>query len=91
MLIKTRNFSLNKDKMEGTFDKGDGLGWAPGYEKKFEGVGRGRPERTLGRARYTKGHSRMKGDCLKCDKFNPKAKGATGQHCKLPEMMECQK
>lgn len=37
MLIKTRNFSLNKDKMEGTFDQGDGLGWAPGYEKKFEG------------------------------------------------------
>ncbi len=37
MLIKTRNFSLNKDKMEGTFDKGDGLGWAPGYNKKFEG------------------------------------------------------
>lgn len=36
--IKTRNFSLNKDKMEGTFDKGDGLGWAPGYEKKFEGA-----------------------------------------------------
>ncbi len=37
MLIKSRNFSLNKDKQEGTFDQGDGLGWAPGYEKKFEG------------------------------------------------------
>jgi len=38
--IKTRNFSLNKEKMEGEFpDREDGLGWGPGYGKKFEGSG----------------------------------------------------
>ena len=91
MLIKTRNFSLDKNKMEGTFDKGDGLGWAPGYEKKFEGVGRPGSERALGRTRYSKGYSLMVGDCLKCDKLKPNAKGSAGKHCKLPETMECQK
>ena len=33
--IKTRNFSPTKT--EKTFEQ-DGLGWAPGYEKKFEGM-----------------------------------------------------
>lgn len=86
--IKVRNFSLNKDKMEGTFDKrSDGLGWAPGYEHKFEGVGR---EGALDKVRYSKGYSRMKGFCLKCDKFDPNATGAQGQHCVLPETERCQ-
>ena len=34
MLIKSRNFSPTK--CENTFE-GDGFGWAPGQEKKFEG------------------------------------------------------
>ena len=82
MLIKTRNFSLDKDKMEGTFDKGDGLGWAPGYEKKFEGT-------VVNKIRYGKNFSRMKGFCLKCDKFTGK-KGTTGEHCGLPSNEHCQ-
>lgn len=38
--IKTRNFSLDKDKMEGEFtERADGLGWGPGYGKRFKGSG----------------------------------------------------
>ena len=39
MRIKTRNFSLTDEKQNGTCDKGDGLGWAPGYEAKTRGTG----------------------------------------------------
>ena len=82
MLIKTRNFSLSKEKMEGTFDKGDGLGWAPGYEKKFEGVG-------INKIKYGKNYSKMKGVCKKCDKFTDKT--GVGEHCSLPVNEHCQK
>ena len=82
--IKVRNFSLNKDKMEGTFDKrADGLGWGPGYEKKFEGVERNS-------IRYGKNYQKMAGICLKCDKCTGK-KGTAGEHCSLPGNEACQK
>lgn len=82
MLIKTRNFSLEKEKMEGTFDKGDGLGWAPGYEKKFEGT-------QSNSARYTKNYSQMQGVCKKCDKHKGKP-STNGSHCSLPINEHCQ-
>ena len=81
MLTKVRNFSLNKDKMEGTFDKGDGLGWAPGYEKRFEGVGGNN-------IRYGKNYSQMKGHCLKCDCFTGET-GTNGEQCSLPMNESC--
>ena len=39
--IKTRNFSLTDEKQNGTFDRPEGLGWAPGYEGKSRGSGIG--------------------------------------------------
>ncbi len=81
--IKTRNFSLNKNKMEGTFDKGDGLGWAPGYEKTFEGTG-------IDSVRYGKNYNRGIGICVKCDKFRGK-ESAVSEHCSLPAKERCQK
>ena len=39
MLIKTNNFSYNKQRQNATFDESpDGLGWGPGYTAKTEGV-----------------------------------------------------
>ena len=55
MLIKSRNFSPTK--CENTFEK-DGFGWAPGQEKRFEGVG-------INSVRYGKNFSMMKGVCKK--------------------------
>ena len=78
--IKTRNFSPNKT--ERTFDKA-GFGWAPGYEKKFEGTG-------INRIRYGKNYSQMKRVCKKCDKFTGK-EGTAGEHCRLPADEHCQK
>ena len=79
--IKTHNFSLSRDKQEGTFDKGDGLGWAPGYEAKSEGLG-------INTIRYGKNFSRMKGTCKKCDCFTGK-NGTNGEHCSLPLSEGC--
>ena len=79
MLIKSRNFSPTK--CEDTFEK-DGFGWAPGSEKKFEGVG-------INKVRYGKNFSRMKGICRKCSKFTGK-KGTNGEHCSLPTNEHCQ-
>jgi len=78
--IRSRNFTPNK--CEGTWEK-DGFGWAPGSEKKQEGVG-------INTIRYGKNFSRMKGYCLKCDKFTDK-KGTAGEHCSLPVNEHCQK
>ena len=37
--IKNRAFSLDKQKLNGTFRGPNDLGWAPGYESKHEGYG----------------------------------------------------
>jgi len=83
MLIKSRNFTPNK--CEKTFEA-DGFGWAPGYEKKFEGSHKNSQ-------RYGKNYSRMKGMCLKCDKYKPDVKvtGSGCEYCSLPENEHCQK
>ena len=81
MLIKNRRF--RPDKCEDTFEK-TGFGWAPGMEKKFEGTGI-----KTNSARYSKNFSRMKGFCLKCDKYTDK-KGTSGEHCSLPGNEQCQ-
>ena len=80
MLIKSRNFSPKK--CEGTFEK-DGFGWAPGQEKKFEGMG-------INKIKFGKGYSLAFGDCQECSKFTGKVKVA-GQHCSLPENEHCEK
>ncbi|HDZ38206.1 MAG TPA: hypothetical protein ENH62_07970 [Marinobacter sp.] len=71
--IKTRNFSPTKT--EKTFEQ-DGLGWAPGYEKKFEGV-------DIKKERYDKNYSRMVGTCDKCEHFDKTVDKADGSHCKV--------
>jgi len=85
MLIKTRNFSLSKEKQNGTFDKGDGLGWAPGYEGVSEGTGV-----NTSSARYAKNYAQMQGLCEKCSKFNG-TKSTDGSHCALPANERCEK
>ncbi len=80
MLIKSRNFSPTK--CENTFEK-DGFGWAPGQEKKFEGV-------VVNRKNYGKNYNRGTGVCEKCDKFKGK-KSAVSEHCSLPVNEHCQK
>ena len=81
MLIKSRNFSPTKT--EGTYEK-DGFGWAPGQEKKFEGMG-------INKIKFGKGYSLAFGECQKgCSKFTGKTKVA-GQHCSLPENEHCEK
>lgn len=82
MLIKSRNFSPTK--CENTFEK-DGFGWAPGQEKKFEGVGI-----KVNSPRYGKNYSRAFGICSGCDKFTGK-EGTKGEHCSLPANERCQK
>ena len=85
MLIKSRNFSLDRKKMESTFDESpDGLGWGPGYEKKFEGL---KKERNS--IRYGKNYSLMMGVCKKCDKFTDQ-RDSNGGHCSLPINKACQ-
>jgi len=80
MLIKSRNFSPTK--CENTFEK-DGFGWAPGQEKRFEGV-------AINAIRYGKNFSQGMGTCRKCDKFTGK-KGTNGENCSLPANEHCQK
>lgn len=74
MLIKTRAFSPNK--VEKTYDHAGGLGWAPGYEKKFEGV------EQRDNTRYEKNFALLKGICEKCGFFIKDATGTKGEHCK---------
>ena len=77
--IKTRNFSPNKTELD--FNQGGGLGWAPGQEKKFEGVG-------IDNIRYGKNYSRMDGTCLRCGKYKGNI-GTAGEHCSLPANESC--
>ncbi len=79
MLIKTRNFSPTK--CENTTDK-DGFGWAPGHEKKFEGVGGNK-------CQYNKNFTRAKGLCIECDKYIGDA-SPVSKHCSLPDSENCQ-
>ncbi len=54
MLIKSSNFSLDQQKMEGTYEeRPDGLGWAPGYEMKSEGT------RNRNSKRYTDNYGKV--------------------------------
>jgi len=80
MLIKSRNFSPTK--CEGTYDHG-GLGWAPGYEKRFEGT-------EVDKTRYDKNYARMMGQCDTCPEFDKTATKADGSHCKLGKGVPCQ-
>lgn len=79
MLIKSRNFSPTK--CEGTCENG-GLGWAPGYEKKFEGMG-------IDPERYGKNFERMMGNCDKCRQFDKSVTRADGSHCKQGKGVPC--
>ncbi len=92
MLIKSRNFSPTK--CEKTFEE-DGFGWAPGQEKKFEGVSRGAKEKALSRVRFSKNYAKCYGICIVscCDKYKPDAKttGKGCEHCSLPLNEGCQK
>jgi len=76
--IKSRNFSPTKT--ENTWEK-DGVGWAPGSEKKFDGV-------VSNSIRYGKNFSFMKGTCKKCENKTDK-KGTNGEHCALPRNEGC--
>lgn len=80
--IKTNNFSLSREKQEGTWEK-DGLGWNPDYAAKSEGL-----QTPADRIRYGKGYSMMKGFCKKCD-HNNGSKQTGGGHCNLPANKEC--
>jgi hypothetical protein len=80
--IKSRNFTPNKTEL--TFEQGGGLGWAPGYEKQFRGI------ETKTTPLYGKNYSRAFGQCKVCSKFTGKT-GTNGEHCGLPENMECEK
>ncbi len=81
MLVKSRNFST-AGRQEQSWEK-DGFGWNPNYVKKFEGM-------DINSTRYGKNFQRMKGICLKCDKFTDK-NGTKGEHCGLPINEACQK
>ena len=80
--IKTRNFSATK--CEKTFDGPDGLGFAPGYEKRFEGT-------DIDKQRFDKNYCRMKGICKRCEQFDKTADKADGSHCKLGKGVKCLK
>jgi len=80
MLIKSRNFSPTK--CENTWEK-DGTGWAPGEEKRFEGV-------AINSIRFGKNFQQGLGICKKCDKFTGKS-GTNGEQCSLPVNERCQK
>ncbi len=72
--IKSRNFSPTKT--ENTFEK-SGFGWAPGQEKKFEGMG-------INQARYAKNYQNAAGICKTCLNVDKsKLNTCTGEHCKL--------
>jgi hypothetical protein len=81
MEVKSRNFSLTKEKQNGTCDNGNVVGWMPGYEAKSEGVG-------FKTARYDKNYARMQGTCKDCTKFTGK-KGTNGEHCDQPVDKGC--
>lgn len=81
MLIKSRNFSPTK--CEDTCENG-GLGWAPGYEKKFEGM-------DIKKERYDKMFNRLKMLCDKCKLFDKTVDRADGSHCKLGKGVKCPK
>ncbi len=81
MLTKSRNFSPTK--CESTYEK-DGFGWAPGYEKKFEGA-------ILDPERYEKNYARMQGLCRKCFQFDSAVDKADGSHCLLGKGKKCLK
>ncbi len=74
------NKYFNTSKCETTFDK-DGFGFAPGYEKKFEGV-------EVDRIRLDKNLARFHGLCKNCDKHTGK-KGTNGEHCDQPVNESC--
>ncbi len=78
--IKTRNFSPNKTEL--TYEQ-SGFGWAPGQEKRFEGMG-------VNRIKYGKNYNRGKDVCVGCDKFKG-TNSAVSEHCSLPASEYCQK
>ena len=81
--IKTRNFSLSKEKQNHTITGPNDLGWGPGYAAKSEGL-----QTPADRIRYSKGYSLMVGTCKKCDNNNG-SKKAGGGHCDLSENEGC--
>lgn len=82
MLIKSRNFSPTKCERNWDHPDGQGLGWAPGSEKRFEG-------QLINKIRYDKNFEQALGTCKKCDKFTG-ITGTKGEHCSLPINERCQ-
>lgn len=79
-MMKVRNF---RPKPAQSFDKSpDGLGFAPEYMGKREGIG-------INKIRYGKNFSQGTGVCKKCDKFTGET-GTNGEHCSLPVNEHCQ-